>query len=243
MRATLSLIALLLFPVLCLGQSTDPLFAAAVKAHGGDAVFTVTALTIRGQSSQGGGKPQPVVISASLLDNRIRLDYGQPIYRTDVSKPEGGFSEVNGVTTWRAAHAGAYAQLDWFSILGARHLAVSVEQAVLADSSISGRATSVAKVATGRQQIQYRRQIKDEAEVQFDKETGLVAAISRRQTADQSLDLTFILTTTFSDYRPVAGMALPYQIRRFVDGRLVETIAVDSIEINPAFERYFFGRY
>ncbi len=243
MRATFSLIALLLFPILSRGQSTDPLFAAAFKVHGADAIHAVTALTIRGQSTKPGANPQAVVISASILDNRIRLDYGQPIFRTDVSKPEGGFSVVNGNTTWNPPHVGAYAQLDWFSVFGARHLALGVEQAVLDDSSVAGRATARAKVATGRQNIQYRRQIKDEAEVQFDKETGLIVAISRQQFADQSLDLSFTLTTTFSDYRRLGDLVLPYQLRRYVNGVLIETIAVDAIELNPAFERDFFGRY
>ena len=97
-------------------------------------------------------------------------------------------------------------------------------------------------MATGREQTQYRRAIKDEAEVRFDAETGVVAAIARRQYADESLDRPFVLMTRFSDYKPVAGLLLPFRVDRYLDGQLRETILVDSVDLNPAFERDWFGR-
>src|SRR5207253_9207218 len=103
-------------------QSAEALLAYAFRAHGGDAMIAVTTIVVHGRSTAAGEKnAQPVVISASL-DGKVRLDYGQPVVFTDVSRPEGGFAVTGGKTTWRAAHARAYAQLDWFSMLGLQPL-------------------------------------------------------------------------------------------------------------------------
>lgn len=244
MRNLLTVFLLFVFSALAFGQSSpDPLFAAAYEAHGGGVIHTVQTLVIRGLSTRAGQNAEALVLSANL-DGRLRLDYGpQTARRTEVSRPEGGFRVQQGKTTWKAGHSGAFAQLDWLSVLGIRHLANGIERTLQQPGTVAGRETERAKVVTGRDQFHYRRQVKDEAEVQFDKETGLVAAISRQQFADESLDLAFTLTTTFSDYRPVAGgLVLPFQIRRYVDGQLSETVTVDSIDINPAFEPEFFGR-
>jgi hypothetical protein len=59
-----------------------------------------------------------------------------------------------------------------------------------------------------------------------------VAAISRQQFASESLDLSFVITNAFSDYRRINGLALPYRIDKYLDGLLRETILVDSIQVN-----------
>ena len=76
----------------------------------------------------------------------------------------------------------------------------------------------------------------------FDQQTGLVSAISRKQFADESLDLAFVSTYTFSDYRPVSGLLLPFRIERYLDGRLRETIVASSIQLNPALPADLFER-
>jgi hypothetical protein len=46
----------------------------------------------------------------------------------------------------------------------------------------------------------------------------LVSQINRVQSADRRMDLRFLMTTTFSDYRRVEGILLPHRIDRFLDG-------------------------
>lgn len=220
-------------------QGTDA-FTTAIEAHGGAALAAVQSLTLRGQSNLG-GKNQPVTISVALA-GKLRIDYGQPVVRTEVSTPDGGFRTVQGKTASLARHSGAYAQLDMLSVFGILHLAIGIEKTARGAGIVAGRATARVNAVTGRDQMQYRRTIKDEAEVQFDTETGLVAAISRTQYADESLDLSFVLTTTFSDYRPHGGFVFPFKINRYIDGVLRETITLESIEINPVFAPEAFGR-
>ena len=50
------------------------------------------------------------------------------------------------------------------------------------------------------------------------------------------------MTTTFSDYRAVSGLFLPFRIERYVDGHLREVITVDTIQINPTFPVNLFRR-
>lgn len=223
-----------------MGQQPKTPYERALEAHGGAIVLSVQNLAIHGQSTRG-GKPQPVTISASL-DGKLRVDYGKPVVQTEVFTAGGNFSVNSGAKRWKAPHAGAYAQLDLLSIFGVLHLAAAPQQSALEPAVVAGRTSDRVKAVTGRSKLVYRREIKDEADVVFDRETGLIAAISRQQFADESLDLSFQLTTTFSDYRPEGGMALPHKIVRFVDGQAIEEITVESVEINPAFEREFFGK-
>jgi hypothetical protein len=221
-------------------QTADTAFIAAIAAHGGGSLSVVQSLIMRGHSVRDGAR-EPVVISASL-DGKLRIDYGSPSDHSEVLRPAGGFRIASGKTTWLSPHVGAYAQLDLLSAFGILHLANGIEKTVLGPGSVAGRPTARVKAVTGRDQVQYRRLIKDEAEVQFDTETALVAAISRTQYADESLDLAFTMTTTFSDYRPHAGFVLPFKISRYINGILKETFTVDSIDINPAFAPETFGR-
>jgi hypothetical protein len=219
-------------------QSPDPL-VRSVEAHGGGALSAVQSLRLRAQSDTG-SKPQPVTISSSM-DGKLRIDYGQPVHRTDISTAEGTLAVRGGNPTW-STHAGAYAQLDLLSVFGILHLAQGIEKTSLPPATVSGREADRIRVATGRGKTVYRRPLKDEAEVSVDKATGLVSAISRTQYADESLDLAFTLTTTFSDYRAEAGFLFPFKISRYVNGVLREIFTVESIEINPAFAPETFGR-
>jgi hypothetical protein len=207
---------------------SDP-FARAIEAHGGAALQVVQTLILHGKSHQG-SVVQTIKISASLA-GKLRVDYldfGQKITRTEVSALDSNYRRVGDRTVWLAPHAGAYAQLDLLSVLGILHLANGIEKTVMGDGVVEGRSTGHVKVVTGREQMQYRRRVKDEAEVHFDTATGWVAAISHIQYAEESLDLPFTLTTTFSDYRPEAGFLLPFKISRYVNGILRETFTVDA---------------
>jgi hypothetical protein len=202
-------------------------FAAALTAHGGEAVWAVETLVIRGQSRRG-AETTPVTIQVNL-DGRVRFDWSAA--RAEVRTPEGSFELSGARVAYKARHDGLWAQLDWLSIFGIRHMAAAVLTAA-GSGTIGGRLSDHVKADNGRELIQYRRAIKDEATVSFDRETHLVAAISRVQYASESLDLAFQLSTTFSDYRPVGGLVLPFRIDRFLDGQLKETVTVDSVEIN-----------
>ena len=230
----------LLYATPASAQTADLEFDRALLAHGGAALGAVRTIRITGQSTTKEGV-QPITLSASI-DGELRIDYGNPVTRSRVTDAEGTFEERNGERKYSSAHDGLFATLDWFSVLGIRHFATGLRRTSLGSSAIIDRPTRKVRAATGLEQSHYDRTIQDEVDVDFDVETGFVAAISRRQFSARSLDHPFVLTTAFSDYRHVGDMVLPYAIGRSIGGNLRETITVDSIEINPSFTPGIFER-
>ena len=221
-------------------QNADLHFDRAFTEHGGPAVGAVQSIQIVGTSTTREGA-QPIVISATL-DGNLRVDYGSPVSFSRIRTPEGNFDIEDGVRTEKPAHDSRFAALDWFSVLGIRHFATGIERTSQGAASINGRATRRAHAESGQQDSFYRRELHDEVDIDFDQETGLVSAISRLQYASGSLDLTFLITTAFTDYREVGSLVLPYSIGRYLDGRLRESIAVESIVIDPFLPRDLFER-
>jgi len=223
------------------GQTADAVFGASVRAHGEAALAAATSVVLTGTSTSGATR-EPVTISASL-DGKVRIDYGRPVTRSIVTTPQGRFEITAGKLVHRPPHAGQFAQLDVLAVLGIRHLAAAgVERTALGSGQTGGRATTRARAVTSRQQTHYGRVVKDDAEIDFDQQTGLIAAIRRRQYADESLDLAFFSTYTFSDYRAVSGLLLPFRIDRYLDNQLKQTIILDSIQLNPVLAADLFER-
>jgi hypothetical protein len=231
-----------LFVQAAYGQSAVGLFNAAQAAHGGDAALkAVKTIRIKGHSVIDKGAAQPISISASL-DGQIRLDYGQLVTRSIVTTNTGHFEVRGGRKFAKPPHDGAFAQLDMLSVFGIQHLAGAKTVTYTGAASIVGTPTQRVHAATGQSLKEYNRQIQDEADVDFDAKTNEVAAITRQQFASDSLDRAFRMMNTFSNYKTVNGLSLPFRIDRYVDDRLRETITIDSIEINPVFPSTLFLR-
>src|SRR6185369_1613862 len=128
-----------------------------------------------------------------------------------------------------------FAGLDWLSILGLRRLDIGAPSwADLGTGIDNGRTILRSRVATSQELRQYGRVLKDEFEIDFDVQTGLVSSVQQQQYADNSLDLVFPVVHKFSDYRNTNGVILPFRIEKYVQNRLVETITVNAIQLNPA---------
>ena len=239
--SVLALVVGLASPVLAQTPTPDTLFAAAQLAHGGAAVTSVDRIRLTGRSRVDDGDAQPITITAGL-DGRLRVDYGDPLQRSIVTTTSGSSEIHNGKKTAKPAHDGAYSQLDLLTVFGIRHLALAASRTTLAPGSINARATYRVRAATGREIQPYGRRVRDEADIDFDSQNGLVAAITRQQYGADSLDLAFEMRTVFSDYRRAGDFVLPFRIERYVNGRLRETIAIGVIEINPAFPTDLFAR-
>lgn len=219
---------------------SDP-FLVSIRAHGELALQSVQVIVITGQATSG-NKTEPITISATL-DGKIRVDYGQPLRRSLVTSPQGSFEATGGGIRPRSPHAVAFGQLDRLFILSLRDLSdPRVRRSALGPGSLQGRATQRFKVETGRQQVHYRRVVRDEVEVQFDQQTGLVAGVVRQQYADESLDRPFVSAYRFSDYRNVEGLLFPFRIERYIDGLLRETVVVETVRINVGLANGLFER-
>ena len=220
-------------------QPADTQISASLTAHGGAQLLQVLTVRLRGKSTLGKIE-EPMVVSASM-EGSSRIDYGQPVTRSLVTTPVGSFEVRDGQRRYRPPHSGAYTGLDLFSVLSIRNtFANGANRGVVGMQTLNGREVFRAHVGTDRQQVHYGRVLKDEADIDLDVATGLVAAVHRRGHADEDLNLTFVDSYTFADYRDVNGIQLPFKIERYFNGRLEETITVDSFEINPIFDRGHF---
>ena len=136
----------------------------------------------------------------------------------------------------------AFSQLDMLPVFSIPPLAEGgVTIRALGRGAVGGLGTQRFKALTGRQQTFYKRILRDEPDVDF-FDNGLVAGISRRQYADRSLDLSFVLAHAFSDYRNVNGLMFPFRIEKFIDGILRETIVVNTVELNAPISDAIFER-
>jgi hypothetical protein len=217
--------------------------SASVAAHGGEPLLQILTIRLFGTSTNRNGASQPLTVSSSL-DGSTRLDYGRPATRSLITTLNGRHEVVEGAVKGRPGHSGLYGQLDLFGIFAARSKSgVGKDRGVIGPGEMSGRTTLRIRAGTDHQKTFYGRPIDDELDIEFDHLTGLIAAIHRTGYADESLDLKFVSTYTFSDYRKILGqMWLPFHITRHLDGQLVETIAVDSYQINPSLATDLFRR-
>lgn len=230
--------------LLASAQHSDPV-AEAVLRHGGSQLYAVLRLRMEGQSVTGTAAPEPVRIAAALEagdTGSLRLDYGQPVRRSYVNASNGAGQILDGHPAAKRGHVGTYAQLDMLSALGILHLAKpGVQRSLPQPSVVAGRPSAKVHTVTGRSKTFYLRPVTDEAEVQVDAETGLVAQILRRHYAEKSLDVSFLAGFRFSDYRTVEGLLLPFRIERIMDGAVREVLSLNTITINPALEPDLFA--
>ena len=214
-------------------QRPEDAFNAAVANHGGvTAINAIQTLRIVGDSTSRNGKAA-VTVSVDLT-GRMRIDYGQPVTRSLVHTPEGETEIVNGKTAYKQPFVGLFAGLDVFSILGLKRLQLGgIDWKDKGNVVEAGRSVAQRTVDTGVSERHYGRTVKDEFDIKFDTQTGLIAGITRQQFAENSMDLVFPVTYAFSDYRVLGAIVFPYRIDKYVFGRLAETISATTVEINP----------
>jgi hypothetical protein len=242
-RALVTVLSILAFGQSSAAQAPDRI-GAAVEAHGGVRLATVASVQMRGRSVRGGGAT-PVAISASFVGvdaGSLRVDYGTPVERSFYNTPKGAAEAVAGQpTVFKPAQVGLFAQFDILAGLGIQHLtAPSVQRSGGEPSLVNGRASNKVRAVTGRSKMLYRRGVADDLDVDLDAETGLVAAITRRQIAEGTMDLTFLAGFRFSDYRQVQGLWMPFRIDRVLDGVVRESIQLDSVDLNAPLSSGFF---
>jgi hypothetical protein len=222
-------------------QPADSMLSSSLVAHGGIELLGVRAVTITGTSTRGSAV-EPLTIHGSF-DGHTRIEYGSGEAGSTVSTPGGVFDVRAGKVVSRPPHVGLYSQYDVFSILGLRTTWVNgADRGFMGNGTVGGRQTVKVHAGTNNQKSFYGRQIQDELDVDFDQATGLVAAIHRRGYADDSLDVSFVVSYAFSDYRQHQGLWLPYRIDRYMNGNIKESIRVDSYVINPVLSPSLFQR-
>lgn len=222
-------------------QPAETHLAETLRRHGGNKLNEVSTIRLRG-TRKAAGVLEPVVISATM-EGSSRIDYGRNAERSTVTTADGRYDVREGKKEYRPSHSGVYAQLDVFSVLGIRNTYGSGgNRGVVGNRELKGTPTILIHAGKDRQQTFYNRVVKDETDIDLDAQTGLVAAVHRVQSADDSLDMRFTTSSVFSDYRNDAGVLLPFRIERYMDGVLRETIVVESYEINPIFDRDLFER-
>lgn len=218
----------------------DPL-NAALSAHGGAAVDSVSAIQLVGQSTDWNGT-LPVTITAQI-DGHIRFDYGQPVQRSLVHTPDGEFIKKGTAVEYKQPFVDLFGTLDPLSILGLRQLETSSPVWTDGGTAVDGgRSVRVMNVSTGQSQRRYGRVLKEEFQVAFDAQTGLVSSVTRQQYSDKSLDLVFPVVYRFSDYRTVQNVVFPYRIEKSVFDRVTETIVITSVVLNPPIPGSIFAR-
>jgi hypothetical protein len=224
-------------------QPAHDALSASLNTHGGEPVRQMLSIRLTGTATDRLGAAQPFTVSSSL-DGSTRIDYGSPATRSLITTPRARFDIVDTGIKGRPGHAGLYAQLDVFGVFAARSKSgAGKDRGVIGPGELNGRTTLRIRAGTDSQKTFYGRAVEDELDIEFDQQTGLIAAIHRAGYADESLDLKFVSTYAFSDYRRVQdSMWLPFRISRYLDGQLMETITVDAYDINPALSRDVFER-
>ena len=215
-------------------------FSRAFAAHGPNAAEgIIQTLRITGTSKTATGS-QPFTFSASL-DGQVRLDYGRPVTRSRVTTPSGHFEVRGNQVRPMPAHVNLYGQLDLLSVFAIRRFAVGTPEP-LGTGAVEGRSSVRYRAHSGREQIQYLRRLSDDLDVDFDRQTGLVAAVTRTLYADNSLDLPFTRSYLFADHRNIGDLIFPFRIQMAINGRVVETFLIDAVERNPVFQSRIFER-
>jgi hypothetical protein len=229
---------LLLSPGYALAQTPVQLpadvFQAAIVAHGGAALNAINTVRIIGQSTSPSGSTA-VQISANL-DGRIRLDYGDALKpkRTVIQTPAGQMVITGEKVQYKPPHVDLFGQLDWLSVLGLRYLNVGfVDLTDRGPDTMADRATRVLRANNGVEQRHYGRVLANQLDIDLDAQTGLIARLRRQQHSDNSLDFTFTVSYSFADYRRVGPIVFPFRIEKAVNSRVVETIVVQDVQLNP----------
>jgi len=243
-RTILILIALATAAAAQTGPALQPAethLAESLRRHGGNKLNEVLTIRLAG-TRKTKTTLEPVVISATM-EGSSRIDYGKNAEHSVVTTARGRYDVTKGEKKSRPGHSGIYAQLDIFSVLGIRNTYGSGDnRGVVGNRELKGNPTVLIHAGKDRQKTFYDRIVKDEADIELDAQTGLLAAVHRVQSADDSLDVQFLTTYTFSDYRNVNGIVLPFLIERYRNTILRETLTVESYDINPIFDRDLFER-
>ena len=236
----------ILLAVPCLAQmravdasqvQTDPI-AAALTAHGAT-VESVQRLQLTGVSTSTRGTE--LITISGALDGSVKVEYGRPATRTYLGTPKATTEMVDGKLRFKPPQVGAFAQLDLLAVFGIRHFGAStVQRTVQGSGQIGDRTFITARAVTGRQRNVLGRDIADTASVKIDTQTGVVLEIMRDLYAENSVEYSIPAGFRFKDYRLVDGIYMPFQIERVLNNKVVETIALDAVDLHASFATDFF---
>ena len=200
-------------------------------------------MTLHGQSVSGAANVKTPLTIYGDPGGRVRFDYGSPVARSMVLTSQGMMQVNNGTVSFPPPHVAAFAQLDMLGVIGVYALeSLSPHYTPLPAGEVKGRPTTRLTADSGRQQVHYQRTIADAVDIDLNSSTGLILQLSRKQYSDKNLDLSFICSWTFSDFRMVNGLVLPFLIEKSINGALLETITVESAELNTGFTADLFDR-
>jgi hypothetical protein len=191
---------------------------------------------ITGIATSQAGVSEPVTITATANED-VLIDYGG--IRKQIATATALFRVESGRVKPQPTNSG-FSQLDvtglfFLAHLSRRPITVGPATAILLQGSPAKRL----KVVNGRIDVHYRQHVvKDEVDV-LTGDNGLLIGISRSFYAGGSR-FQVTLAVTFSDYRDMNGILLPYRIERYIKGFKVETILVNGYQFNVPVTRSLF---
>jgi hypothetical protein len=199
-----------------------PFFSIAdlLRAHG---VWRVTPLSIQitGASTQD-GVTLPVQITATNRDEAVFQYANQRKY---VATPTAHFVADGSRMTYEPA-PGGFAQLDVTSVFALTQLSRRPITAGKPERLGEGQSLRV-RLRGQRSEWHFRRfEVADQLDL-YVGSSGLLEGISRTFYENEPR-WERTVAVRFDDYRETQGVLLPYHIERYLDGKLTETIAIDT---------------
>jgi hypothetical protein len=177
-------------------------------------------IQISGVSTRG-STAEPVKITATRYEE-VLIEYGTRERR--VTTPSANFQA--GAKAVAAETPGGFAQLDVTGLFLVAQLAERGVAVGLAEESATAGLRRIA-VRGNRSELHYRRfTVHDALDLYIDT-SGRLAGIVRQFYPDQP-QYRYTVSLKFSDYRKTGEMLLPYRIERFLQGKTLETITVET---------------
>jgi hypothetical protein len=187
-------------------------------------------IQISGVSTRG-STAEPVKITATRYEE-VLIEYGTRERR--VTTPSANFQA--GAKAVAAETPGGFAQLDVTGLFLVAQLAERGVAVALAEESAPAGLRRIA-VRGNRSELHYRRfTVHDALDLYIDT-SGRLAGIVRQFYPDEP-QYRYTVSLKFSDYRKTGEMLLPYRIERFLQGKTLETITVETyafdVPVGPA---------
>jgi hypothetical protein len=214
----------------------QPVFSIGdlLRAHG---VWRVTPLSIQitGTSTRD-GVTEPVQITAT---NREEVVFQYANRQKYVATPSAHFVADVSRMTYEPAPSG-FAQLDVTGVFALTQL--SLRRITIGKPERLGEGQSLrARIRGQRSEWHYRRfEVADQLDL-YVGNSGLLEGISRTFYENEPR-WERTVAVRFGDYRETQGVLLPYHIERYQDGKLTETIAIDTYTLDVPAGAELFAR-
>ena len=192
-------------------------------AHQALPAWTIAPVSIQitGVSTRG-STAEPVKITATRYEE-VLIDYGTRERR--VTSPSAN-SQADASKAVAAETPGGFVQLDMTGLFLVAQLAERGVTVGLAEESATAGLRRIA-VRGNRSELHYRRfTVHDALDLYIDT-SGRLAGIVRQFYLDEP-QYRYTVSLKFSDYRKTGEMFLPYRIERFLQGKTLETITVET---------------